>query len=183
MSKDIPIFDRPSLIKAWRPTNTQLAHVVRDLSPTVWAHREADRWSIAGQVEHLFLSANPVSSALKFPRGMLEARFGRYSGEPPQYDRLYTRYREALAGLNADFINPIPPSPEAKSQAELLESWALVGQKIPQRLMEWSESELDEYVLPHPLLGKLSVRGMLFFTLFHTDHHRRSIEQIIAQNA
>ena len=154
MSKDIPIFDRPSIIEAWRAKNSQVAQVVRDLSPTVWAHREADRWSIAGQVEHLFLSANPVSSALKFPRGML-----------------------------ADFINPIPPSPEAKSQAELLESWALGGQKIPQRLMEWSESERDEYVLPHPLLGKLSVRGMLFFTLFHTDHHRRSIEQIIAQNA
>ncbi len=42
----------------------------------------------------------------------------------------------------------------------------LVG-KIP----GWSEAALDRYRLPHPLLGKLTVREMLFFTLYHNAHH------------
>jgi hypothetical protein len=30
--------------------------------------------------------------------------------------------------------------------------------------------------LPHPLLGKLTLREMLYFTAYHADHHRHSIE-------
>jgi hypothetical protein len=35
----------------------------------------------------------------------------------------------------------------------------------------WSEDDLDNHRLPHPLLGKLTVREMLFFTLYHIQHH------------
>jgi hypothetical protein len=39
------------------------------------------------------------------------------------------------------------------------------------KIGQWSEKNLDAYLLPHPLLGKITVREMLFFTTFHTDHH------------
>ena len=35
----------------------------------------------------------------------------------------------------------------------------------------WSERAMDRYRLPHPLLGQLTVREMLFFTLYHNVHH------------
>jgi hypothetical protein len=35
----------------------------------------------------------------------------------------------------------------------------------------WPEAKLDAIQLPHPLLGNLTVREMLFFTLFHQSHH------------
>jgi len=36
---------------------------------------------------------------------------------------------------------------------------------------DWSELQMDRIRLPHPVLGKLSVREMLFFTLYHNQHH------------
>ncbi len=39
----------------------------------------------------------------------------------------------------------------------------------------WSETSLDRYRLPHPLLGRLTVREMLFFTLGHGLHHARNV--------
>ncbi len=179
MNETNPIYDKASIIKAWQQANDRLVALVQPLDSSLWAKQEGEKWSIAGQVEHLFLSANPVSSALKFPKGMLEAKFGRYEGEQPEYDALYQRYCRELAEIKGKFVNPIPPSAEAKSSAEILESWAMIRAKIPQRLENWTEEELDQYILPHPLLGKLSVRGMLFFTIMHTDHHFRSIESIV----
>jgi hypothetical protein len=35
--------------------------------------------------------------------------------------------------------------------------------------------------LPHPLLGKLTVREMLFFTLYHQRHHVAVVERRIAE--
>ena len=48
--------------------------------------------------------------------------------------------------------------------------------RLNRRIDRFSESELDTLILPHPLLGKLTLREMLYFTAYHADHHRRSIE-------
>jgi hypothetical protein len=41
----------------------------------------------------------------------------------------------------------------------------------------WPERALDRYRLPHPLMGKLTVREMLLFTLVHNIHHVRVAER------
>ena len=38
-------------------------------------------------------------------------------------------------------------------------------------------ADLDAVLLPHPLLGKLTVREMLFFTVYHVQHHRALVER------
>jgi hypothetical protein len=38
-------------------------------------------------------------------------------------------------------------------------------------LDRWSEAALDSVQMPHPLLGRLTAREMIFFTLYHNQHH------------
>jgi len=40
-----------------------------------------------------------------------------------------------------------------------------------------TEEELDKYVLPHPILGKITMREMLYFTIYHVNHHEKNIKQ------
>jgi hypothetical protein len=40
-------------------------------------------------------------------------------------------------------------------------------------LKKFSEDDLDSIRLPHPLLGKLTVREMLYFAVYHVGHHHR----------
>jgi uncharacterized damage-inducible protein DinB len=35
----------------------------------------------------------------------------------------------------------------------------------------WEEDQLDEAQLPHPIIGKITVREMLFFTIHHNLRH------------
>ena len=51
----------------------------------------------------------------------------------------------------------------------------MIGEKYTERLGNWSEKDLDKYKLPHPLLGKLTVREMLFFTIYHNEHHLKAM--------
>jgi len=39
-----------------------------------------------------------------------------------------------------------------------------------------SESELDQMILPHPLLGKLTLREMACFAAYHVAHHHKQAE-------
>jgi hypothetical protein len=67
---------------------------------------------------------------------------------------------------------------ESISKEKFLENWNLIGSKFPSRIDPWSENSLDRFKLPHPLLGKLTVREMLFFTIFHNEHHFRTMKQL-----
>ena len=40
------------------------------------------------------------------------------------------------------------------------------------------KKQLDTYILPHPVIGKLSIREMLYFTHLHTVHHCEIIKKM-----
>ena len=68
----------------------------------------------------------------------------------------------------------------------LFRDWEMVNQKFQDRLAEWSESDLDTYAIPHPVLGLLSTRQMLLFVILHNEHHlqpdEKRAERIIVIN-
>lgn len=50
-----------------------------------------------------------------------------------------------------------------------------LSQQLWSAIDVWRDADLDRYLLPHPLLGKLTLREMLFFTLYHNYHHVQSV--------
>ena len=57
-----------------------------------------------------------------------------------------------------------------------MKSFSKELEKLNEQIDEWKEDDLKSYQLPHPVLGKLSIKEMIFFTIIHTDHHRMQIE-------
>lgn len=90
------------------------------------------------------------------------------------YDDLRTRYLGALAAGGE--AGRFAPSPRAESDLHewrlaIMADFARMNHELRKAITPWSESKLDRLQLPHPLLGKLTVREMLFFTLYHQRHH------------
>jgi hypothetical protein len=48
---------------------------------------------------------------------------------------------------------------------------------IKQLLDQYTEEELDTLVLPHPLLGNLTIREMFYLMGYHATHHLRQTEK------
>ncbi len=42
-----------------------------------------------------------------------------------------------------------------------------------------SKGQLDTFILPHPLLGKVTLREMLYSTIYHVQHHQKQIKNSI----
>jgi hypothetical protein len=46
---------------------------------------------------------------------------------------------------------------------------------------KWKEEEPDKYIVGHPLLGKITVRELGYFNIYHTLHHLDSIKKMVGR--
>jgi hypothetical protein len=148
--------------------------------------RIGEAWSPAENVRHLTKAIRPVAQALAIPRIVLGLRFGWPRRASVTFDELRTRYDNALAAGGT--AGPFAPSPQSEPdlkawRARIMDDHRAVQEQLATAVSRWPDAKLDRYQLPHPLLGKLTVREMLFFTIYHQEHHRDVVERRRASSA
>lgn len=146
------------------------------IEPERFVQPFGEAWSAADTLRHLIKSTVPVTRALKLPRLALRALFGQGRGPSTPYFDLVELYRAVLAaGGKAGRFSPSPRRASAnvrRWQESLVSECQSAVVALSAAVEPWTERDLDRYRLPHPLLGKLTIREMLFFTLYHYEHHR-----------
>jgi hypothetical protein len=134
-----------------------------------------DAWSPGDNVRHLSKSIRAVTGGLGQPRLLLRSLFGRVKHTPRSMEQIRVTYEELLAaGGNAGRFAPSPLTDVADADAEqarILSAHEASVSEIKKAIRQWREQDLDRYQLPHPLLGRLTVREMLLFTVLHNQHH------------
>lgn len=133
------------------------------------------KWSAGQQLDHLIRSAKPVNTALGLPKFFL-----RYFGKPASKSRSYEQMKEAyqtVLGRGGVSTRPYIPPITASSQREVLQQQMNAQRdKMITLLDKWTEEELDKYQVPHPLLGKITIRECLYFTAYHNHHHLHTLQ-------
>lgn len=135
------------------------------------------KWSPAQHLEHIRMSVQPVAMALIVPRWFLRWRFGTPNRPPRTYEALVARYKEKLEAGGKAPASFAPRALRATEVGPTSDVLMLSVNTLCQRSQRWSEADLDHYLLPHPLLGKVTVREMLFFTIYHVQHHTALVER------
>jgi len=133
------------------------------------------KWSVADNLEHLFLSVKPLAG-LFGKTALMQANWGRNEKGSRSYETLVAIYLDKLKTA-AVTNNPFGPlqKQEAPSKEKLLSSLHSIHQLFVERAALLSEEELDGLQAPHPLLGLLTCREFLYFTHYHTSHHLKTI--------
>ena len=139
-----------------------------------------EKWTPGQQLEHIRKSVAPVVLAFRLPRFLLKYQFGVTNRPSRSYDALVARYLKALDGATAVAPKQFqPPAVSFGSRQKHLQTYENVVQKLIKVAQKCSEKDLDYYVIPHPLIGKLTLREMLFFCIYHVQHHHKITEEII----
>jgi DinB superfamily len=137
-------------------------------------------WSPAETVRHLNKAIRPVAQALAIPRFILWFRFGAPRRESGRWSEIQTRYNGLLeAGGNAGSFAPSAhdeQDPEA-GRARIMAHFVQNNRDLRAAIAKWPDRSLDRYQLPHPLLGKLTIREMLIFTAYHQMHHLDGVKR------
>lgn len=145
---------------------------------------QGEAWSPAGHLRHLVKSVKAVAYGMGMPKLALALRFGVGFGGSRSFGEIRDVYLQAIDDGRARATGryassseiPDGTTPEAW-RASLLDRWVQAGEGLAKALGRWSEGALDRHRLPHPILGKMTVREMLFFTAYHNAHHARRIHE------
>lgn len=147
---------------------------------------QGSAWSPAEHIRHLTQSSAPLAQGLRLPRWMLRLRFGGGPGRSRSFIEMRDHYLAALAAGGQASGRFVPyaeaaPSAPGERRREIMTEWTRITVELQNAIGRWPESALDGLALPHPLLGPLTVREMLAFTVYHTSHHlRRIVERAAA---
>ena len=132
-------------------------------------------WSPEENVRHLTQSVESVSRALRLPRILPRLLFGMARGPSRTFSEVRSAYHHVLrSGGRAGRYTPgrVDISGDREHyRRHLMQKHQKAIADLCVRVLEWDESALDRYRFPHPLMGKLTVREMLLFTLYHNQHH------------
>ena len=134
------------------------------------------KWSVGQNLEHLIKSLAPVNQALMLPGFMLRLLFGKPNRTPRSYAELVDRYRQKLAAGGTATGRFVPATITWLEKDKKIVAFKNETETMIRRLNSWREDQLDQYLLPHPLLGKLTLREMLFFSGYHIEHHKELLE-------
>jgi len=142
------------------------------------ASLETGKWSTGEQLEHLIKSVSPINLGLVLPKKALKWKYGSSDRQEMTYEELKSIYllklEEGAKATKPYIPNPIPVS---KKKA-LLQKYRSEKEKLIHVLNKWDEEVISEIVAPHPILGNLTIRELMFFTVYHTYHHLESIKAI-----
>lgn len=163
--------------QALRHNYSKFIKQINDLSDSNFLHSNNGKWTAGQQLDHIIKSVSPVNRALRLPSFFLRILFGKANRPSRGYDALVERYRQKLSeGGKAPA--PFIPKPITVGDREDLsrQLHALINSLI-ERADSFSEEQLDTLILPHPLLGKITLREMLCFTIYHVQHHEKQVMQ------
>ena len=134
-----------------------------------------EKWTADQHLDHLIRSAAPVNMALRLPKIALKLKFGTSNRESGDFDAVVAKYQEKLGQGGAASGQFLPKETAVEDKQKKLNALKHEGDRLAAITRKWSESNLDKYILPHPLIGRMTIREMLLFTIYHMRHHHKTL--------
>lgn len=134
------------------------------------------KWSAGQHLEHIYLSVRPVNMALLLPKIFMRLFFGKPT-EKRTYEQLVNDYQNVLKNGGKAGALYIPKSVSISKKQNLIINLTKLVVALNRKIDKISEEDLDKHNLPHPLIGKTTIREMLYFTIYHVQHHQKAIKE------
>jgi hypothetical protein len=148
-----------------------------ELTNEAFLKSKNEKWTAGQQLEHIYRSVKPLRQVLGQPKFILKLIWGVANRESKNYDELVGKYLLKLSNGGRATGRFIPNAVDIPKGMKLKEALREEVVKLTAILEKFTEDQLDKFVLPHPLLGKLTIREMMYFTIYHVGHHQQLIKR------
>lgn len=157
--------------------HAEFRHLMASLNEADYLAAPEGKWSAGQQLDHICRSVAPVNMAFGLPLFVLGWFFGKANRPSRSYNDLVAKYKAKLAEGGRASSRFVPSTAEWTERGKLLRRLGLLVAALLKKVSKVDDNQLDIYILPHPLLGKLTLREMLYFTIYHVQHHQSAVLQ------
>ena len=136
-----------------------------------------NKWTPAENLAHLLTATKMTMLPFTLPKFVPVLLYGKGKGVSRTYDEIVEAYHKQLAtGAKASGVY-IPKKTNYNREKLSLQNLN-EGNKLAAAIEnKWTEQQLDNYQVKHPILGKLTMRELAYFTIYHNIHHMETIRK------
>ena len=168
---------KEDIVLALEKRHKSLLSWLADQDNDKWEIGPAGKWTMGQQALHLLQSISTLNTALSIPKFILKYKYGKANREVRDYEAVVKRYHERLKEVNGATFGPSKNMriPKLRDKYYLIDRIQTENKKLQYKTNKWTDEQLDTYVLPHPLMGKMPVREVIMWTTYHIEHHTKTL--------
>ncbi len=169
--------ERQKIIKLLKEDHSSFINYINGLTNEDFLFTYQQKWTAGQQLEHISLAVKPVALALSLPKFFIRFIFGKANRPSRTYEDLLKKYLIKLENGGRATGGFIPKNTTLNQKEAISKVLNKNTSVLVSKIEKFTEQELDTLLLPHPLLGKLTIREMLYFTIYHVGHHHEITKQ------
>ena len=150
---------------------------INDLSVDDYDFSYQEKWNAGQHLDHIIKSVSVLTKAFAVPKFILKSKFGVANRASRAPEALVEKYLDKLKTAKPTPSRFQPKVIDFSQKGKAIKKLQKQVDKLCKRALKFSKEELDVYILPHPLLGKLTLRELLHFTSYHVKHHKELIDK------
>ena len=152
---------------------TDFISFTKNINDELFYTQPGDKWSVAENVAHLIIATKSTITAYILPKFIVRWYAGKPNRPSRSYDELVAKYQLKLKNGGKAGGRFIPKQiSNHQGKENLLQDFSTAMKKLVTAIQyKWNDNQLDQYIAPHPLLGKITLRELCYFTIYHTYHH------------
>ena len=137
-----------------------------------WTSGPKNKWTGGQHVLHLVQSTKPLLKGISMPKFLLKYKFGKCNRPIRSYEEVVKNYHNKLSKVVA--VSPFSqnmPETSLSTMPSHLEALKSLNNKLSKTTLKLKDKHLDVCLLPHPLMGRMTLREILIWNAYHLKHH------------
>lgn len=170
--------DKQTIANLLESKHKQLINYYKNQDEDSWQFGPEGKWTSGQHALHLLQSIRPLNKALSLPKLVLKLKFGKSNRPTRDYNTIKSKYLEKLKTVKGKTYKPSRNMriPSNEDKPYILNCLEIQNKKLQHKIMRWKDKDLDDYILPHPLMGKMTVRELVMWTAFHIEQHTNTLQ-------
>ena len=151
----------------------ELFDLVENQPDEEWLQGPKNKWTFGQHVLHLADSLAMLNKALSYPKFILKYKFGKSNRATRSYEVVVKKYQEKIAAnqQTAKQFNNTLKIPTLNDKTFIINKIKAQNKKLQLHTNKWKDKQLDTLLIQHPLMGRMTVREIIMWSAYHTEHH------------
>lgn len=136
------------------------------------------KWDTSQHISHLTKTAKLVTKGLSYPKIILNWKFGKPNRAVRNKNQIISKYQEKLKLLTPGTTNANTAGDSNRNKELVLKDFDKSLHSLVDKIdKSWSETQMDKFLLPHPLMGRMPIRELLIWVDIHQQHHLENLKE------
>lgn len=163
--------DRQEITSLLLANYSSFINYINTLTEDEFLYRHQGKWSAGQQLSHIVLCIKPIVMVFSMDNAEIEQRFGKRGKIDMGYEPLVEITLQKLKEGGKAPERFLPETVSLDQKAVLTATLLEMIHELNTKINTFSDDTLDTLLIPHPLLGNVTLREMLYNVIHHVKHH------------